>query len=286
MNARHSPTVRRRWLATELRRLRKSARVTLEDAAKHLDLTHSTLSRVETGQATIRPPYVESLLRLYGVPESERELLVQLAREARQRGWWESYDTVLLEQYSAYIGFETEASSIRNYEPQTVPGLLQTEQYARALTRAQLPDVTAREVDDRVAVRLERQTHLKGADSARLWTVIAEPALHYMVGGSEVMREQLLRLLDVSSQPNVNIQVLPFSAGAHAGMAGPFVILGYENYPDVVYLENMTSSLYLEKEPQVEIYTRAYEHLRAVALSPEETRKMIAKAAEELPASA
>jgi transcriptional regulator with XRE-family HTH domain len=275
---RPNPTIRRRRLAAELRRLRKAAGISLEDAARHLDLTHSTLSRVETGQTGIRPPYVESLGRLYGVGDADREALVQLARDARQRGWWHAYSGVLSDQYSAYIGFETEATSIRTYEPQTVPGLLQTEGYARALTTAQLPEASNDEIEMWVGVRMARQERLAADDAPRLWAILGEPALRYLVGGAQVMREQLARLVELSELPHVTIQVLPYSAGAHPGMGGPFVILSFPSDPDVVHLENLTSSLYLEGQEELDRYILIYEHLRATASRPDESRHLIRQA--------
>jgi transcriptional regulator with XRE-family HTH domain len=265
-----TPTVRRRRLAAELRQLRKDAGVSLDDAAKHLGVSPSTLSRVETGQTGIRPPYVDALARLYGVKDSERDAMVLLAREARQRGWWHVYG--LPEQYAAYIGFETEASSIRTYEPQTVPGLLQTEDYTRALTTAQFPETTPAELDQLVQVRRERQERLT---SLRLWVIIGEPCLHYRVGDLD---DQLRHLLGLMELPNITIQVLPYSAGAHPGMGGPFVLMGFPTDPDIVYLENLTTSLYLEGEADVGRYTLIFDHLRATALSQEETRRMIRRA--------
>lgn len=269
-------------MAAELRRLRKAAGITLEEAAHHLDVTHSTLSRVETGHAGIRPPYVESLLRLYGVDEAERDALIKLAREARQRGWWQAYSDVLSADYSSYVGFETEATSIHTYEPQTIPGLLQTEPYARALTRAQEPDFSPDEVEPRVKLRMERQARLDGEDSVRFWAILGEAALRYEVGGPEVMREQLERLLDAAEPPNVTIQVLPFAIGAHPGMFGPFVVLSFADFPDTVYMEHLTRSLYLEEEEEIERYRLVFEHLRAVAVSPEESRKMITRTLREV----
>lgn len=275
MTPRPSPTVRRRRLASELRRLRKDAGISLEDAARHLDLTHSTLSRVETGQAGIRPPYVDALARLYGVNDTERDALVQLAREARQRGWWVAYSDVLSEQYSAFIGFETEADSIRTYEPQTIPGLLQTEEYARALIRAQLPDATPENIERRVRVRMERQARMTANDPPHLWAIIGEPAIRYLVGGPAVTRAQLDHLAEMAELPHLTLQVLPYSAGAHPGMGGPFVILGFPTDADVVYLENLTSGLYLEGEQEVKRYNLIFDHLRATAARTDESRRLI-----------
>ncbi len=282
MTARRGPNLRRRRLAAELRRLRVEAGITLEDAARHLDLAHSSLSRVETGHATARLPYVDSLLRLYRVPEGDREPLLQLAREARQRGWWTAYGDSLSNDYSAYIDFETEALSIRNYEPQTVPGLLQTESYARALIRGQSPDLSADETERQVTVRAARQERITGDEPARLWAIIGEPVLHYQVGGRGVLGEQLQHLLDMSEPPHIQIQVLPFTAGAHPGMASAFVILGFEGFPDVVHLENLTRGLYLEEGDEVRLYAETYEHLRAVALSPGDSRALLTKRLKEV----
>ncbi|MFI5952607.1 helix-turn-helix domain-containing protein [Cryptosporangium sp. NPDC051539] len=282
MAQRPSPTVRRRRLAEQLRRLRKAAGISLEDAAEHLDISHSALSRIETGQATARTAYVDTLARLYGVDDRQREALVRLAREARQRGWWHPYNDVLNDQYAAYISFETEAVSIRTYEPQTVPGLLQTEAYARALVTAQLPEASADQVDKRVQLRMERQARVRSDDPLRLWVILGEPVLRYQVGGLDAMRQQLEHLLEVGERPHTTIQVLPYSAGAHPGMGGPFVILGFEDSADVVYLENLTSSVYLEADSEVAQYTLTYEHLRAAANNREQSGQLIQRALREL----
>lgn len=276
-------TARRLRLAAELRRQRKKTPLTLEQAGHHLGLNQSTVSRIETAKADIKPAYVESLMLLYDAPKEERDALVQLARDSRKRGWWQEYRDVLTSEYQDFIGFESEAFTVDDYEPDMVPGLLQTEEYARSALRAQIPDATDDDVERRVKVRMERQTRLRGDDPVKLWAVIGEGALRYLVGGSDVMRGQLEHLADISSPSNVNVrlQVLPFAGGAHPGMVGAFIILGYDGL-DIVYLEHLTTSQYLDKEEQIKPYRVIFEHLKATALSRTASRKLIVEALKAL----
>lgn len=282
MTARKSPTVRKRRLVRALRQLRKDSGITLEKAAEHLDINHTSLSRIETGVAAVKLPYVESLLRLYGVPEARQEELLQLTREAKQRGWWQAYKDILSSEYADFIGFETEANETRTYELDTVPGLLETEDYARALISAQLPGATAEDIEKRVKLRASRQDRLKEDPKLSVWAILGEAALRYQVGGMKVLRAQLEYLLQLQREPNITIQVLPFSAGAHPGMAGPFVILGFDDDPDIVYLEGLTSALYLEDLGELERYKMVFERLLAEALSPAASDRLIREASKEL----
>lgn len=254
-------TARRLRLAAELRRERKKADVELKDAADHLGLVPSSLSRMETAKAEVKVPYVESLMRLYGAPDETTDALKQLARDARKRGWWRDYKDVLTSEYQDYIGFETEAFTVHEYQPDAVPGLLQTEDYSRALLRGQLPDTPTDDVERRVKVRMERQGRLRGDDPLQLRVVVGESALRYLVGDRDVMRGQLQHLAEMADPSNVNvrIQVLPFEGGAHAGMSGSFIILGYDDLK-LIYLEHLTTSQYLDKEEHIDAYTLMYEH--------------------------
>jgi hypothetical protein len=220
------------------------------------------------------------MLDIYGVFGTEAEELVQIAREARQKGWWHPYSTVLT---GAYVGLEAAARSVRAYEQQVVPGLLQTEAYAAALIRAGRPDITGEETSQRVHVRKARQSLLIQDDPIDLWVVLDEAVVSRPVGGDEVMREQLRRLALASELPNVTLQVLPFDVGAHAGMDGTFAILGFPEVedPDVVFAENATGGLFLEKADELRKYGFIFEHIRSTALNPEESRKMIRMRAEE-----
>lgn len=271
----HSPTVRRRRLAAELRRLRDRSQLTIDDVAAKLKCSASKISRIETGHTGASPKDVRELLRLYGVPDDELEALVQLAREASRKGWWHAYQEVFT---GAFVGLEAEASSLRAYQALLVPGLLQTEDYMRAVIRAARPDATPAQVEKRVQARLARQELLIEVDPPRYWTVIDEAVLCRSVGGDAVMADQLRALTVRATLPHVAIQVLPFSAGAHAGMEGPFLILSFPDQadPDVVYVDNTTAGIYLEEPAEILRYTLMFDHLRAAALSPDDSLAVIA----------
>lgn len=280
MTPRRSPTIRRRRLGAELRRRRESAGITIDTVAERLECSASKISRIETGHTSATPRDVRDMLTVYGVVGDEREELVQIAREARQKGWWHPYSAVLT---GAYVGLEQAARSIRTYEQQVLPGLLQTEDYARAMIRAARPDITLDEVDRRVRVRLNRQSLLVQDDPIDLWAVLDEAVLSRPVGGDKVMRAQLERLLDATDLPNVTVQVLPFEAGAHAGMDGTFAILDFPEPgdPDIVFVENATGGLFLEKSDELRKYIFIFDHIRAAALRPDESVAMIAKLTKE-----
>ncbi|HVV24440.1 MAG TPA: helix-turn-helix transcriptional regulator [Pseudonocardiaceae bacterium] len=270
--------MRRRRLAGELRRLRDQAKLTIDDVAEKLECSASKISRIETGHVGVNPRDARELLRLYGVSDDQLDALVQLAREARKKGWWHSYNEVFT---GAFVGLEAEASSLRAYQALLVPGLLQTRDYMRAVIRAARPDATTAEVEKRVKARVARQRLLTEAVPPQYWAVIDEAVLCRPVGGAAVMREQLGWLTERAALPHVTIQVLPFSAGAHAGMEGPFLILGYPEQadPDVVYVDNATAGFYLEEPAEIVRYTLMFDHLRAAALSPDHTLTRISEAA-------
>ncbi|SDY20650.1 Helix-turn-helix domain-containing protein [Micromonospora pattaloongensis] len=280
MTERRSPTIRRRRLGAELRRRREAAGVTIDGVAELLECSASKVSRIETGHTSATPRDVRDMLAIYGTAGAERDELVQIAREARQKGWWHPYSTVLT---GAYVGLEAAASSVRAYEQQVVPGLLQTADYARAMIRAARPDITADEVERRVRVRLGRQSLLIQDDPIDLRVVLDEAVLSRPVGGDAVMRAQLERLLEAAELPNVTLQILPFDAGAHAGMDGTFAILDFPepNDPAVVYAENATGGLFLEKAEELRKYVFIFDHVCAAALRPEESVSVIAKLAKE-----
>ena len=274
----HSPTVRRRRLAAELRRLRDQAQLTIDDVAEKLECSASKISRIETGHVGVTPKDTRELLKLYGVDSDQLEALVQLAREARKKGWWHTYNEVFT---GAFVGLEAETSSLRAYQALLIPGLLQTEDYMRAVIRAARPDATDAQVEKRVKARLARQRLLTDPDPPRYWAVIDEAVLCRSVGGPDVMHAQLNWLVARATLPHVTIQVLPFSAGAHAGMEGPFLILGFPEQadPDVVYVDNTTAGIYLEEPAEILRYTLMFDHLRAAALAPDDTLTRIAAAA-------
>ncbi|MFF7452744.1 helix-turn-helix domain-containing protein [Kitasatospora sp. NPDC008115] len=279
MSANINPTVRRRRLGAELRRLRDQAGMTAEEVAGRLMVSQSKISRLENGRRSISQRDVRDLCDVYNVAdEAMRASLMEMARESRQRGWWHDFNDMPT-PYSVYIGLEAEASSIRAYESSFVPGLLQTEQYAQAVVEGTQPDTDALAVQRRVQVRMKRQDRVNGdSQLGSLWTVIDEAVLRREVGSKEVMAHQLKHMLELSQRPNITIQVIPFSHGAHPGMTGTFSLLEFPESADstVVYFEGVTSDLYLEKEADVRRYTSLYDHLRAAALGVAETRTLIA----------
>ncbi|NIJ12769.1 transcriptional regulator with XRE-family HTH domain [Saccharomonospora amisosensis] len=272
------PTVRRRRLASELRRLRERAELTIDEVGEKLECSASKISRIETGHVGVTPRDARDMLELYGVRGDEQEALVQLAREARKRGWWHAYNEVFT---GAFVGLEADASSLRAFQALLVPGLLQTERYARAVIHAMRPDAADAEIERRVAARMTRQRLLSDPSPPEYWAVVDEAVLRRVVGGAEVMAEQLGRLADVAQLPHVTIQVVPFGAGAHPGMEGPFLILGFPEQadPDVVYVDSTSSGVYLELEPDVRRYALMFDHLRAAALGPDDSVNVIADAA-------
>ena len=280
MTQRRSPTVRRRRLGAELRKHREEAGVTIEVVAERLHCSTSKVSRIETGHTSATPRDVRAMLDIYGIDGDESSELVQISREARQKGWWHPYSTVLT---GAYVGLEAEANSVRAYEQQVVPGLLQTEEYARAMIRSARPDISTDEVERRVRVRMERQSLLMQDDPIDLWMVLDEAVLSRPVGGDAVMRAQLHHLVVTAELPNVTLQVLPFLAGAHAGMDGTFTILDFPEPTDtdVVYAENATGGLFLEKADELRKYVFIFDHIRAAALRPEESVSLLAELAKE-----
>ena len=269
----------------ELKRLRDDARLTQEEVASRLDWHPTKVMRIETGRTAPHPNDVRVMLGLYGVTGPEQvTALVKLAQDARQRGWWYSYRDVLLNRYEFLIGLESEASSIGNFQLAMVPGLLQTEDYARALIGGGPMELDTQEVERRVEVRLTRQEVLDRDDRPQLWVIMDEAAIRRTVGGPAVMRGQLESLARAAEQIRTTIQVVPYAAGAHPGQAGPFVILGFPepSEPEVVIMETVGGNLYVDKPEEVRLYTTAFDHLRAVALSPDDTRAMLRAAAEAL----
>jgi hypothetical protein len=277
--AERSPTVRRRRLAKQLADLREHAGLTVKDVARELEWAESTLYRIESARRGVKPGDVLLLLDLFtrsgkvSVTQEQRDELLRLAREARKRGWWQTYSGAVPEPFVVYIGLEAEVATLRSYAGELVPGLLQTEEYARAIRRVSIPAPDPEQTDRWIALRVARQRRLTDEDSVLLWTVLNEGALRRVVGGPEVMVEQLARLIEVAELPNVTVQVLPFSAGAHPAIDSPFMILGFPDRgdQDVVYVEHMTQALYLETSPEVDGYTLAFDHLRARALDPDKS---------------
>src|SRR5271170_613401 len=284
MGSEHSPTVRRRRLALELRRLREAARLTCEEVAEHLECSASKISRVETGRVSVSPRDVRDMLELYGVPAEQRESLVQLARDSRQKGWWNAYSDTMQPQMATYIGLESAASEIRIYEVSLIPGLLQTEDYARAVIKAGMVNSPAEDIERRVSLLMARQPAVVREDPPKVWAVLDEAALRRRVGGSGLMRLQLEHLLAQAVLPNVAVQVIPFGGGAHPAMGRPFIILVFPERvdTDVVYLEDLTSALYLEDVAEVDRYNVFFNHLRATALSFDDSAALITSVLKEM----
>ncbi|GGW58535.1 helix-turn-helix domain-containing protein [Streptomyces xantholiticus] len=272
-----NPTVRRRRLGQELRRLREMKGMTAEEVAERLLVSQSKISRLENGRRSISQRDVRDLCGVYEVEDHRIvDSLMQMAKDSRQQGWWHAFGDI---PYSVYIGLETDAASLRVYEPQVVPGLLQTRQYAEALIAGALPESGTTDIEKRVSVRLRRQERIRECEHPlRLWVVIDEAALRREVGGKQLMREQLEHLVELSHEPHVTVQVLPFDMGAHPGINGQYAILEFPDASDssVVYIEGVTSDLYLEKANDVQKYSVMYEHLRAQALNVDQTRQFIA----------
>ncbi|MFE0256542.1 helix-turn-helix domain-containing protein [Streptomyces sp. NPDC059010] len=281
----HGPVVRRRKLGAELRALRTEAGLTSGEAARLVGWHQSKVSRIETGASGVKPADVRLLLDAYGVRDAQlRELLLVLAGSDEGGGrhhWWHAYRGVLPPTYRDFISLESQASAMRTLETSVVPGLLQTPEYARAVTRAAvsgLDDAADERLDALVAVRLARQDVLHGDPPLKLCAVLDEAVLRREIGGPEVMARQLGRLMEAARLPQVRLQVLPFAAGEHIGITGPFVIFSFSSTSDldVVVLDHLTSSLYLERKEDLQAYTEAFNALRIHALSPEESMDYIA----------
>lgn len=261
---RGGPTVLRIVLGAQLRRLRDTRQITCEEAGTAIRASHSKISRMELGRVRFRRRDVADLLTLYNVTdEAERAPLLALAERANEPGWWHSYSDILPSWFEVYIGLEEAASRIRSYEVQFIPGLLQTEDYARAVTLLGHPDAPGHEVERRVGLRMRRQALLSTDDPPHIWAVMDEAALRRPLGGVQAMRRQLRHLLEIVDLPNVTLQVVPFELGGHAAAGGPFSVLRFAepDLPDVVYLEQLTSALYLDKREDVDHYLAVMERL-------------------------
>jgi hypothetical protein len=273
-----TPTNRRRRLGAELRRLREASGLTIDRVAEVLECSQSKVSRIETGQVSATPRDVRDMLELYRVDPARREAMVQIAREARQRGWWHKFVDVP-DGVPAYVGLETAATSIDVYMSLIVPALLQTADYAKAIIGAVRPDLPRAELDRRVELRMSRQALLDRDDPPELRVLLDEAVLRRPVGGPAVMAAQRRRLLEDAARPAVTIRVLEVEAGAHAGMDGPFTIFGFPAAAerDVVALDSAADALYLESPEDLRRYRRVFERLLPAALPPEESTAFIAR---------
>ncbi|MEW1657029.1 MULTISPECIES: helix-turn-helix transcriptional regulator [unclassified Streptomyces] len=270
--------VRRILLGSQLRRLRESRGITREAAGYSIRASESKISRMELGRVSFKARDVADLLTLYGVSdEQEREALLALAKEANVAGWWHSYGDVLPGWFQTYVGLEGAASLIRVYEVQFVHGLLQTEEYAHAVVSRGMPGASADDVQRRVALRQERQKLLVSERAPQLHCVLDEAALRRPYGGRAVMRGQLKHLIDISERPNVRLQVMPFNFGGHSGESGAFTMLRFpeSDLSDVVYLEQLTSALYVDKAEEVAQYERAMDRLQEDSPDSSATRDLL-----------
>jgi transcriptional regulator with XRE-family HTH domain len=262
--------VRERRLARSLRQLREGADLTIEEVAEKLEISASTVSRMETAQVGVRPRDLGFLLDMYEVSGPERDQLLQIARERRQQRWWQEYADL---PNFTLAGLEDDASTIVQFSALLVPGLLQTEAYARAVLEAIRLDAKPIDIERRLELRIHRQALLTRKDAPEYWVVLDEAAVRREVGGPAVMAEQLGQLIELSRLPNVTLQVLPFTSGEHPAMDGDFTILHYRESadPDVVYIENTGGDMYLEEREVARRYNKLFDHLRAAAQNPGES---------------
>lgn len=278
------PTALRILLGSQLRRLREARGVTREEAGHLIRGSESKISRMELGRVGFKERDVADLLTLYEVvDEQARAAVLELVDRANEPGWWHRFNDLLPNWFQAYVGLEECAARIRTYEVQFVPGLLQTKEYAKAVITAGSAGVSAEEIARRVDLRLERQRVLDRQDGPVFWAVIDEAALRRPIGGGDVMRAQLEHLIDLMRQPRITIQIMPFSFGGHSAEGGAFSLLRFPDreLPDVVYVEQLASALYLDKREDVDRYTEVMERLCAVSTTPDETVDLLRTIAEE-----
>ncbi|MEU9891825.1 helix-turn-helix transcriptional regulator [Sphaerisporangium sp. NPDC051011] len=274
------PTALRILLGTQLRRLREEKGISREDAGHVIRGSESKISRMELGRVGFKERDVADLLTYYGVAEGEaRSAVMNLLERANEPGWWHRFSDLLPSWFQAYVGLEEAAARIRTYEVQFVPGLLQTKEYARAVITAGSAGIGAAEISRRVDLRMERQRVLDRGDGPVFWAVIDEAALRRPIGGADVMRGQLEHLLELMRQPNITIQVMPFSFGGHSAEGGAFSVLRFNDHelPDIVYVEQLASALYLDKREEVDRYSEVMERLCAASTTPEATVDILQK---------
>jgi hypothetical protein len=279
------PTVLRMLLGAQLRKLRETASITRDDAGYHIRASGSKISRMELGRVSFKERDVTDLLEFYGVTDpAEREKLVQLTKEANATPWYQKFQDVVPDWFHVYVGLEEAAQLIRVYEVQFVPGLLQTEGYARATILQGSPGLDPAEVERRVQLRLGRQKLLSRDNPPRLWVIVDEAALRRPMGGRDVHVAQIERLMDAVSEPNITLQVMPFRYGGHAAEGGTFTIMRFPetDLPDIVYMEYLTGAHYIDKPEEVERYAAVMERLSVAGTSPERTREILAGILKEI----
>ncbi|SDG52904.1 Helix-turn-helix domain-containing protein [Sinosporangium album] len=279
------PTVLRILLGSQLRRLRIANGITREEAGEAIRGSHAKISRLELGRVGFKARDVADLLTLYGVTDPvEREALLKLVDQAKAQGWWHKYGDVLPAWFEVYVGLEEAAHVIRSYEIQFVPGLLQTRDYARAVIMLGHGAASVTEIERRIALRAARQERMRRPGAPKLWAVIDEAALRRPLGGRAVLREQIDYLIEAIESPNVVLQIIPFASGGHAAAGGPFTILRFAEpeLPDVVYMEQLTSALYIDKRDDAEHYMHVMEQLCLEAQPPEQSRGFLERLRDEL----
>ncbi len=280
MASKRNPTPRsvyRRQLSARLKELREGKGLTMAEVAAAIEVNQGSLSRIESGDRGTTPVLVKAMLDCYGVTDPlVREDILDLVRadQAQQQQWWRKYSAVInTTQYGGYLALESSSLSLRNYETELIPGLLQTEEYARQVITSMRVDLTHSQVEALVKVRMNRKRLLEGESAVKVWAIIDEAALRRVQGTPETLHGQLEHLLTAMEQTNITVQLLPFAAGFHPGLDGSFVLMGFpEPNPDVVWVENGPNSVYFEGSADVERYTEIFDHLRARALGPPETR--------------
>ncbi|QCX75894.1 Helix-turn-helix protein [Streptomyces sp. YIM 121038] len=282
---RSAPTVGQVVLGRRLQDLRERAGLKRDEAARILRVAPATVRRMETAEVALKIPYLQSLLKAYGVADEEADSFIALAEEANKPGWWQRFHDILPGWFSMYVSLEGAASLIRSYEPHFMPGLLQTEDYARGVLLSGAIGQTRPEDTERyVALRMERQTLLTREDAPRLWVVMDETALRRPVGGPEVMRAQIDRLLEATEMPRVTLQVAPFAAGPHPGTFGPFVLFRFAmaELPDMVYSEYLTGAVYLDARAEVATHLEVMDRMAAQAATAQRTKEILRDVRKEL----
>nr|WP_202514359.1 MULTISPECIES: helix-turn-helix transcriptional regulator [unclassified Streptomyces] len=282
---RSAPTVGQVVLGKRLQDLRERAGMSRDQAAKVLRVTAATVRRMETAEVALKIPYVQALLKAYGISDAENDAFVELAEEANRPGWWQRFHDVLPDWFSMYVSLEGAASLLRMYEPHFVPGLLQTEDYARTVMRTgAIGQTRPEDIERHVALRMERQSLLTRPDAPRLWVVMDETVLRRPVGSDEIMRAQVDKLLEATTMPNVTLQIAEFSTGHHPGTYGPFVLFRFAvpELPDMVYSEYLTGAVYFDARPEVASYLEVMDRMAAQAATAQRTKELLRDFRKEL----
>ncbi|MFE2375913.1 helix-turn-helix domain-containing protein [Streptomyces sp. NPDC059398] len=282
---RSAPTVGQVVLGKRLQELRERAGLSREQAAKVLRVAQATIRRMETAEVALKIPYVQLLLKAYGISEAENDAFVELTEEANQPGWWQRFHGILPDWFSMYVSLEGAASLIRQYEPHFVPGVLQTEEYARAIMMSgAVGETSPADIERHVALRMERQSLLARPDAPTLWVVMDETVLRRHAGGRDVMRGQIDRLLRAADLPHVTLQIAEFSSGHHPGTYGPFVLFRFAmpELPDMVYSEYLTGAVYLDARPEVAAHLEVMDRMAAQAATAQRTKEILRDFRKEL----